>query len=490
MAHIKNRLRGLLVAFVALVAALAIVPGVAKAASQDVPWTGSEKQTITISGLKGDATINIYEIGTVALDSDGSNQTTFNVTATTNNQGAAVKEYIKLESPTAAQTKKMLDSITGYGEAVVADADYTHADAQGTYASPELPAGLYYVEITDDSGSYTYQAMVAPVSPTSRDSGKSWVLVDPDMTAKVSSSEIVKDRVADTPVNLGDTVDFTVTVTLNQYMTSFDLNDTMNGLEYVAGTMEMYVGNEAAGTPAATGDDPQNNYYDVVVDEDDVHNMTVTFNVDYLGTLAGDTQVTVKYTAKVCSDAEIANDLSNKAYTDNNPEGSTVTIELGKAGVYKYEKDNVNKPLEGAIFQVFESNGTTPVKTTANEDVYVKTGQDGFAWTNEDACDAQGNPLTGEVILEQGFEVVFVETKAPAGYRLPSVESNKFAAETVALTASEAAQTTQIPNTPADGEHGVDLPETGGMGTVALTAAGVVLVAGAAAFIVRSRKEN
>ena len=490
MAHITNKLRGLVAAFVAVFAALALVPGTAFAASQDVPWTGSEKQTITINGLKDDATINIYEIGTVTLDENGSNQTTFNVTATTNDQGAAVKEYIKLESPTAAQTKKMLDSITDYGEAVVADADYTHADAQGTYTSPTLPAGLYYVEITDDSGSYTYQAMVAPVSPTSKDSGKSWVLVDPDMTAKVSSSEIVKDRVADTPVNLGDTVDFTVTVTLNQYMTSFDLNDSMVGLEYVAGSMEMYVGNEATETPVATGDDPQNNYYDVAIDDDNVHNMTVTFNVDYLGTLTGDTQVTVKYSAKVCSDAKISSDLSNKAYTDNNPEGSTVTIELGKAGVYKYEKDNVNKPLEGAIFQVFEADGTTPVKTTDNEDVYVKTGQDGFAWTNEDTCDAQGNPLTGEVILEEGFGVVFVETKAPAGYRLPSDDSNKFVATTVALEASDAARTAQIANTPADGEHGVDLPETGGMGTVALTAAGVVLVAGAAAFIVRSRKQN
>ena len=38
--------------------------------------------------------------------------------------------------------------------------------------------------------------------------------------------------------------------------------------------------------------------------------------------------------------------------------------------------------------------------------------------------------------------------------------------------------------------EGIELPVTGGAGTVALTAAGVVLVAGAAAFIVRSRKEN
>ena len=47
-----------------------------------------------------------------------------------------------------------------------------------------------------------------------------------------------------------------------------------------------------------------------------------------------------------------------------------------------------------------------------------------------------------------------------------------------------------VKNDKGDKDQGIGLPETGGMGTVALTAAGVVLVAGAAAFIVRSRKQN
>lgn len=490
MAHIKNRLRGLLAAFVALVAALAIVPGVARAASQDVSWTGSENQTITINGLKGDATIDIYQIGTVTLD-PVSNQTTFNVTATTNDEGVAVRTYIGLDNPTASQTKTMLDSITDYGNAVVDSAQFAYEEGSDSYTSPGLPAGLYYVQITDESGKYTYQAMVAPVSPMGKENGKSWVLVDPDMTAKVSSSDIEKDRVSDTAVNLGDEVDFTVTVTLNQFMTSFDLHDDMTGLEYVSGSMEMYEGNEATGSPAAIGDNPDSGYYDVTVVEANPHKIAVTFNEAYLGTLSGDQAVTIKYTARVCKDAEIATDLSNKAYTDNNPDGDTVAIKLGKAGVYKYEQDDEEKPLEGAIFQVYESDGVTPVMSTDNEEVYVITDSDGYAWTDEDACDENGNSLTGEVILEEGFKVVFVETKAPAGYRLPSVDTNRFEATVVDDDAVESDTiAAPIPNTPADGEHGVDLPETGGMGTVALTAAGVVLVAGAAAFIVRSRKEN
>ena len=490
MAHITNKLRGLVAAFVAVFAALALVPGVAFAASEAVSWTGSEMQTITVSGLKGDATISIYEIGTVTLDDDGSNQTTFNVTASTNNQGAAVKEYVKLEKPTAAQTEEMLASITDYGEPVVDSAQYDHETGQGTYVSTALPAGLYYVAITDATGDYTYQAMVAPVSPTSKDNGKSWVLVDPDMTAKVSSSDVEKTRVSETPVNLGDEVSFDVTFTLNQHMASHTVHDEMTGLEYKAGSMEVYVGKtEVSGTANYTGDSMENVYS--VTPAADSHGFDITFQAAYLQGLTGDTPVTIRYTATVCKDAQVATDLSNKAYTDDNTEGSTVTIDLGKAGVYKYEKDNVKKPLEGAIFQVFESDGTTPVKTTAGDDVYVITGDDGFAWTDEDVCNKDGEHLTGQVILEDGYQVVFKEVKAPATYRLPSDGTNSFPFTVIDADADETtAAAVSIPNTPADGEHGVDLPETGGMGTVALTAAGVVLVAGAAAFIVRSRKQN
>ena len=484
MAHIKNRLGRLLVAFVALVAALAIVPGAAQAASEDVEWNGTESQTITITGLKGDATINIYEIGKVSLYTT-TNETTFTVTATTNDQNDAVNKYVKLDAPTATQTKEMLDSIVSYGAQVVNNAPYVHADGSGTYTSTALPAGLYYVEITDETGDYTYQAMVAPVSPVSKDNGASWVLVDPNIPAKVSDSSVEKDRVADTPVNFGDEAEFTVTVTLNQYMSSYKVYDQMTGLEYVADSMKVFLGNTAEGEPAHTGDDQADGYYDVAFDASK-HLMTVTFNKEYLETLSESTTVTLKYTAKVCAHATV-DGLSNKAYTDNNTDGDQELFTLGKVGVYKYDSET-NKPLEGAIFQVYESDGVTPVKTTADEDVYVKTGVNGFAWTNEDACDANGEALEGKVILEVGFQVKFVETKAPAGYRLP--QNNSFDGTTVAMTADQASQAAQIANTPAGGEHGVDLPETGGMGTVALTAAGVVLVAGAAAFIVRSRKEN
>ena len=86
-----------------------------------------------------------------------------------------------------------------------------------------------------------------------------------------------------------------------------------------------------------------------------------------------------------------------------------------------------------------------------------------------------------------------VETSAPAGYALAdpveftinSVDENKdgiFEGKMYDFTGT--AIVDEVVN-PAE-----ELPTTGGAGTVAFTAAGVVIMAGAAAFIIRSRKNN
>ena len=68
MAHIKNRLRGLLVAFVALVAALAIVPGVAKAALVDFDSDVVGSVTITGEDVTVNSDITVYQVATIKVD--------------------------------------------------------------------------------------------------------------------------------------------------------------------------------------------------------------------------------------------------------------------------------------------------------------------------------------------------------------------------------------------------------------------------------------
>ena len=97
--------------------------------------------------------------------------------------------------------------------------------------------------------------------------------------------------------------------------------------------------------------------------------------------------------------------------------------------------------------------------------------------------------LTFDVLLDPDETYFIKETKAPAGYKLDTNTYSVGKDGTVKLVAFNNV-VVEVPNIPSDYHEGIDLPQTGGAGTVALTAAGVVIVAGAAAFIVRSRKEN
>ena len=125
--------------------------------------------------------------------------------------------------------------------------------------------------------------------------------------------------------------------------------------------------------------------------------------------------------------------------------------------------------------------------------------------------DASGNPImrdgaavtltsdaSGYVSLGglKAGTYTLTETKVPAGYQ----KVNDFTIELSATTATgDNPATTDTEETNYNyynGDNGVvdakqgALPATGGAGTVALTAAGVVLIAGAAGFIVMSRRRN
>ena len=80
-----------------------------------------------------------------------------------------------------------------------------------------------------------------------------------------------------------------------------------------------------------------------------------------------------------------------------------------------------------------------------------------------------------------------VETAAPEGYQLDATPIE------VVITASTddgATADSLIVSKTIDNTKTPALPVTGGAGTVAITAAGVVLVAGAAMLIVRARKSD
>ena len=128
--------------------------------------------------------------------------------------------------------------------------------------------------------------------------------------------------------------------------------------------------------------------------------------------------------------------------------------------------ENDNTPLQDAVFGVYTDAACTDQSKIGE----ITTGADGIA--SIDGLEA------GTYHLK--------EITAPEGYQLDEsvisveVNQNTDGEDTLIRVVSQPITNTKTPA----------LPVTGGAGTIAITAAGVVLVAGAATMIVRARKSN
>ena len=485
MAHIKNRLRGLLVAFVALVAALAIVPGVAKAALVDFnpPITGSV--TITGEDVTVDSDITVYQVATIKVDS------TTNVPGYEYATGmqTTVDAWVKADG-TANSAADLVQAVTDNSVAAMNPQPQINAgDPNGVVISGLVP-GVYYIDIAD-TAEITYQNIVVAVEPARNGDTNNWVAVNEEIAVKSADSTLDKTatQVNDVDVTTdgsyvtaveGDKIAFKVKFTLSKNMSNFYLEDTMTGMTF-GNDVRLFT---AAGTEIALGGVAK-----VVVPGDD--GATFKFNIADVSALKdyiteGDTaDFYITYTGTVNDQAATGvAGAKNKVSSSVNEDGDEVTVDLASLKITKYGDDDKSgtvtdrdSKLAGAEFSLYtelNADGTAVEESS----IVTIDGQTVFT-TNEDGVIELVN------VLDPTETYYLVETKAPSGYKL--LEGY----ETVTFSkAGNYAWAKDILDEKLTHDEGVDLPETGGMGTVALTAAGVVIVAGAAAFIVRSRKEN
>lgn len=481
MAHIKNRLRGLLVAFVALVAALAIVPGVAKAA-QIANWDGSEGQTVTVTVNNLDATTDtvvVYKVADTTLDTT-SNATDVVAVGTVEQQ--LVDNYANKAQGAVEALYNARENGTVVQGVVLS----------GHSATFQADPGLYVVEVTSTDGSVEFEHTVIAVNPVGHQGEEGqdsyWTVDDVTINMKKSDETLDKTFVYEGDaanrkyVEVGDVLDFTVTFTLGQNNRDFVIKDAMSkGLSYNTGTIVM---KDVEGGVVASGD--ANDVFTLSALSGEENGFQLTFNNEWTlakdpatGTSANAGTYTLEYKATVTADIE--NSISNKVSSNVNEEGTTVTDKYGWVEVLKFEDagemngnyDEGETLLNDAEFGLYlDAQGNTPVLDKNGKPVTFKTGTISAGVDNEK-----------DVLLKVGTYYI-IETKAPAGYKL-----DKSAYEVV-VTEDGGKVTVDVPNVKAGPGEGIELPVTGGAGTVALTAAGVVLVAGAAAFIVRSRKEN
>lgn len=181
-------------------------------------------------------------------------------------------------------------------------------------------------------------------------------------------------------------------------------------------------------------------------------------------------------------------DYSNNPYADGT--GHTPEDEVYVATFLmnntKVDADNDNKPLQGAGFRLYASNGTTEIKMAKNADgTYSPIADQANGTGVEMITGADG--LFNIKGLDHGTYII-KETTTPAGY-------NTMADKTVTISATHKNDHVDLGtsnlNNIVENHKGSNLPETGGMGTTILYAAGaaIVLIAGIGLAVTLRRRQ-
>ncbi|MDO5407995.1 MAG: SpaH/EbpB family LPXTG-anchored major pilin [Eubacteriales bacterium] len=321
---------------------------------------------------------------------------------------------------------------------------------------------------------------------------------DVEITEKNIIPSLVKKIVVDdkeldtTTAKIGDTVNYKITVTdgkgTNEGIIVYDLIES--GLTLDMNTVKVQV----MGTDALVDVDEQ--YYTVDSKAGEIDNtkysFKITLNADYVASLDENDEVYITYSAMLNDKAEIVDDTVDGSETNDNTawltyskqktEEDTVTVVTYKFGLIKTDKDG--KILSGAKFKMYD-------KATEGNEIKLFKNSDGTyrpALEGETAVEVEA----GNVVIQGlGNDTYYLEeTAAPAGYN--KLEKREY----ITIDASNNLVTVDENSVYVGGglrvinNTGTQLPSTGGIGTTIFYLAGIILMAGAVFFVIRSRKNS
>ena len=295
----------------------------------------------------------------------------------------------------------------------------------------------------------------------------------------------------------------------------FTFHDKMDaGLTLKAETISVKAGD----TPLTPGDD-----YTLNISPEDKDSFDITINIKSEGEEKSKVigkKIVVEFKATLNSEAEL-NKVGNQngfilEYTNNpNTEGTGKTAE-DKVVVFTYtmefnkvDSKNEQTTLTGAEFKLYkQENGKTMyLQATGSNGTYKVTG---WTETESGATTLSSNTNVFEIQgLDEGAYKL-KETKAPNGYNLPTApldiylkartindnEVNYNGTPSTAIGAIQVSDTdvaldensSDAASINVKNTQGTSLPETGGMGTTMLYAAGAIMVGGAAVLLVTNKR--
>ena len=405
----------------------------------------------------------------------------------------------------------------------------------------DVAVGSYLV-VVSGADNKIYSPVVVSVSYASKDngtdigidegtvnieSGNAWIKVS---TNPVLDKKIVEgdNRVSHNTVNIGDVVSYELTTTIPYYGGNhpvFNIVDTLDGLTYKAGSLEVKANGEKLEKGKAYTLSP--------ADDQITSTMTIDFvvNGNYtLNSYQGKT-LTITYKATVNDNAHINQDANTNTATLNYTKDSKVTgkdasdtkktytytydIDAAVNGsvtnniITKYGKDsnNTKVKLPGAVFTLYkdsacstvytnhvftgtvttDDNGQMPIKgLEGNKTYYLKETKAPDNYTlnntvyeitiNEEAYDAQGRvtkwsiTVNGDTIASQdGIKSEFNITYANEDVATITPDKNE----------------AEIINTKIS-----SLPSTGGIGTTIFTIGGCAIMIVAAGLFFATRRKT
>ncbi|QQQ86834.1 SpaH/EbpB family LPXTG-anchored major pilin [Peptacetobacter hiranonis] len=335
-----------------------------------------------------------------------------------------------------------------------------------------------------------------------------------------------------TDVQIGDIVTYTITTTIPKKFTKYTITDIITkGLSFVNFDESEFTVPGKLGIKVTLKENtntPEENEEDITQtsgieaniektkDEKNQDKMTIDLsnyinsNQDKVGKI-----LTIRYKAKVNENALVTEKNSAKLEYGNDPDKIITTkpeeVKTPTFPVHiKKTDEGETSFLEGAEFELYHDNGSgtaatgTAIKVTGDSGVY-KIHTDQSAEINETVKTKMVTVkeiTTDNFDKNGGYNLVInglkagtywlKETKAPDGYNLLknnikiTVKNNKDGSYEISKDDTKAENNiVKIVNTP-----GSQLPETGGTGTLLLTAVGALLVAVAMIRFMRRKQEN
>lgn len=492
----KTKAKKLVTLILTALLVLSILPMNVFAAQREV--TASSTASITINNAVENDVLSAYKVVDITYDATRktlshawnsdfadyfAGTTSYNATAYT------VEQFAALESD-SDDLKTLLAQLPNYiiAKSIAPVSTQTvAADKTATFA--DLAMGEYFIRPTSTTS--VYQLMLQKVEPTF--SGNKYVIDDVTFTAKHKG--VTVDKTANkTSVTKNEKVTYTITVEIPTYASqakdkSFSVSDLLpDGLTIDTDSIKAQI--EGADVSAAA------------------YTLNTTATADYTFKLSVDTaqytanwsdnggkQLVITYTATLNdNDTTQVNtkeintvtfDYSFYPYVENSHKQKTNTVDVTTFAIKidKFVKDQEATKLAGAKFDLYRT--ATQAEIDAGTSVEIPhTSIQGIKLEGDKVTDDNG-AATFEKYEANGnkYDYYLVETQAPSGY---NILDN---AVKVNFTDAEVEATAGVYTVKVSNSSGIQLPITGGTGTVIFTIIGIALMVGAVVLFVVSRKK-